>query len=288
MKAAPFAYERPASIEEALELVGMPEAKAIAGGQSLVPMMVMRLVRPALLVDLNRLDELAQLREDGSWLHVGAMVRQRRLERLDRLERLVPLLAAALPSVGHREIRNRGTVGGSIAHADPSAELLLVAATVRARVLVRGPGGEREIPGDELAVGPFQTRLEAGELLTGVRFPLAAAGEGFSFEEVARRHGDYALCGVAVALRRKDDRVGAARVGLLGVGPAPVVEDLTAELADADGAADRWARLGASVAERLSPSSDMHASSGYRRRLARVLVARNLERAWARAGGGDA
>ncbi|MEY2532944.1 MAG: aerobic carbon-monoxide dehydrogenase medium subunit [bacterium] len=283
MKAAPFAYERPASFDEALELLSTPGAKALAGGQSLVPMMAMRLVRPSVLVDLSRVPGLDELRDEGSHVHVGAMTRQRALERWAPLAGRVPLAAAALPSVGHRETRNRGTVGGSLVHADPAAELSLVAATLEAELVVRGARGERTIPGAEFAVGPFQTQVAEDELLTAVRLPAARAGEGFAFEEIARRHGDFALCGVAVSLRRRGDAVARARVGLLGVGPAPQVHDVT-DLLEGDGAATRWASAGDALAERIEPSGDMHASAGYRRRLARVLVTRNLQRAWDDAG----
>jgi carbon-monoxide dehydrogenase medium subunit len=279
VKAAPFAYERPASLEAALELLATPGAKALAGGQSLVPMMAMRLVRPSVLVDLARVPGLGELRDEGHHVHVGATTRQRALERWAPLAQRVPLMAAALPSVGHRETRNRGTVGGSLVHADPAAELLLVAMTLEAEMVVHGAGGERTVAAAEFATGPFQTQVADGELLTAARLPAARAGEGFAFEEIARRHGDFALCGVAVSLRRRGDAVARARVGLLGVGPAPEVHDVT-DLLGGDGAFPRWAAAGEALAERIEPSGDMHASAGYRRRLARVLVTRNIERAW--------
>jgi len=229
-------------------------------------MMAMRLARPGVLVDLGAVSELAALERRDGELVTGAMVRQRALERRAGLAEEVPLLAAALPHIGHREIRNRGTVGGSLAHADPAAELGLVAATLRARIAVRGPDGVREIAGDELVTGPFQTALAPGELLTAVGWPLARAGDGFCFAEVARRHGDFALCGVAVHVRGE-----VARVGLLGVGPAPAVSELNGLL---DPAA-----AGEAIAAAVEPPSDMHAGSGYRRRLVRVLVARCLRSA---------
>jgi 2-furoyl-CoA dehydrogenase FAD binding subunit len=283
VKAAPFAYERPATAGEALELLATPGSKALAGGQSLVPMMAMRLVRPSVLVDLQRVPGLDEIRDEGGHVHVGAMTRQRALERWAPLAQRVPLVAAALPSVGHRETRNRGTVGGSLVHADPAAELSLVAATLEAELVVLGADGERTVAGAEFSVGPFQSQVADGELLTAVRLPAARAGEGFAFEEIARRHGDFALCGVAIALRRRGDAVAHARVGLLGVGPAPVVHDVT-DLLEGDVSAERWAAAGEALAERIEPSGDMHASAGYRRRLARVLVARNLARAWEDAG----
>lgn len=271
MKTAPFRYERPRELSTALTLVRDPDAKALAGGQSLVPVMAMRLARPRILVDLGRVAGLDRTERRDGELITGAMVRQRTLERQPGLAAELPLVAAALPFVGHREVRNRGTVGGSVAHADPSAELGLVAATLRARIEAGSLEGRREIAAEEFVTGPFQTTLGSGELLTAIRWPLAAPGDGFAFEEVARRHGDFALCGVAVHVRRG----GGARIGLLGVAPTPVVHDI-AETEDLDGAAE-------DLAGRVDPPSDMHASAGYRRRLVRVLVARGLRKALAEA-----
>lgn len=272
MKAAPFRYARPRRLDEALELLQDEDAKPLAGGQSLVPMMAMRLARPSLLVDLGGLNELAGIdRRDGE-LVTGATLRQRSLQDRPQLAEELPLVAAALPHIGHREIRNRGTVGGSIAHADPAAELGLVAATLRATIVAQGPSGSREIPADEFVSGPFQTALAPGELLTMVRWPVAQPEDRFAFAEVARRHGDFALCGVAVHLH-PDGAQRAARVGLLGVGPVPVVHELQLS-------PDQLAEATEEIASRLQPSSDMHATAGYRRRLARVLLERCLRRAW--------
>jgi 2-furoyl-CoA dehydrogenase FAD binding subunit len=278
VKAAPFRYERPRSLPEALELLRDSEHKALAGGQSLVPMMAMRLARPGVLVDLASIEELAGVDEREADLVTGAMLRQRSLERRPGLSRELPLVAAALPHVGHREVRNRGTVGGSIAHADPAAELALVAATLRATLVARGSGGSREIPADEFIQGPFQTSLASDELLVEVRWPKARDGDGFAFAEVARRHGDFALCGTAIHVRHEGERLELARVGLLGVGPAPVVHEVSQALSDggSDGAI---AEVAAGLAERAEARSDMHASAGYRRRLVRALVQRGLRRA---------
>jgi len=278
VKAAPFRYGRPRNLDEAVELLRDEDAKPLAGGQSLVPMMAMRLARPSVLVDLSAIPELDGIERRAGELVTGAMTRQRALERRPGVAEELPLVAAALPYVGHREIRNRGTVGGSIAHADPAAELGLVAATLRATVVAEGRDGTREIPADHFIFGPFQTALAAGELLTAVRWPLAQPEDQFAFAEVARRHGDFALCGVAVHLHgRAEPR--SVRVGLLGVGPAPVVHE--AQVSDAEGIAE----LAEQIASGLEPSSDMHATAGYRRRLARVLVERCLRTAWNGAGG---
>ena len=270
MKAAPFRYERPRDLDKALALLRDEESKAIAGGQSLVPMMAMRLARPRILVDLTGVPGLDRVvRHDGQ-LETGTMVRQRTLERRPELSQELPLLAAAIPFVGHREVRNRGTVGGSIAHADPSAELGLVAATLRATIVAQGSGGRREIAGDEFVLGPFQSGLAQDELLTAVRWPVAQPGDGYAFEEVARRHGDFALCGVAVQVRGSS-----TRVGLMGVGPAPLVQELERP------AEGELAQVAERIADGLEPSGDMHASGAYRRRLACVLVERCLRRALA-------
>jgi 2-furoyl-CoA dehydrogenase FAD binding subunit len=271
VKAAPFRYARPRELTEALELLAGSDSKAIAGGQSLVPMMAMRLARPRLLVDLREVG-LDGLERNNSELETGAMVRQRTLELRPGLASELPLLAAAIPCVGHREIRNRGTVGGSIAHADPAAELGLVAATLKATIVAKGSKA-REIAGDEFVLGPFQTALQPQELLTAVRWPVAQPGDGYAFEEVARRHGDFALCGVAVRVRGAS-----ARVGLMGVGPAPLVREL-----ELSGNQDPG-QLAQRIADDLEPSGDMHASGPYRKRLARVLVERCLRRAVEAAG----
>jgi CO/xanthine dehydrogenase FAD-binding subunit len=267
VKAAPFRYERPSGLEQALELLRDSEHKALAGGQSLVPMMAMRLARPQLLVDLGSIRGLDSVSERDGQLVTGEMVRQRSLERRPGLPSELPLVAAALPHVGHREVRNRGTVGGSIAHADPAGELGLVAATLRATVVARGPGGSREIAADQFAQGPFQTALAT-----------ARPGDAFAFAEVARRHGDFALCGAAVHVRREERRIVLARVGLLGIGPTPIVHELTDALAGSD-TGEAVADVAAGLSERVDPGSDMHASASYRRRLVRVLVQRCLARA---------
>ena len=272
MKAAAFRYERPRSLEDALELLRDEESKPIAGGQSLVPMMAMRLARPRVLVDLGWIRCLSEVRHLTGAIETGATVRQRALERDPELALRLPLLAAALPHIGHREIRNRGTVGGSIAHADPAAELGLVAATLDAAIVARSGEGVREIAASEFVLGPLQTALREGELLTAIRWPTARPEERFAFAEVARRHGDFALCGVAVYVQPRPERA-LARIGLMGIGPAPLVRQL--ELRTGDDLADAAGEIASST----EPSSDMHASAGYRRRLARVLTERCLRRA---------
>lgn len=281
MKAAPFQYFRAASVAEAVDaLAGEPTAKVLAGGQSLVPMLAMRLARPRVLVDINRVGALTGLCRDDTGLRVGALVRQRDLE-LDPRAAAVPLVAAALPYIGHRELRNRGTVCGSIAHADPAAELPAVAATLDASLTVSGPAGEREVSARDFFVGPLQTTLRHDEVLTAVRFPVAGPGDGFAFEEVARRHGDFALCGAAVAVHRDGEAPASATVGLFGVGERPVTFEVAARLRETAPTEAALRAIGEDIAAKLTPSDDLHAGAGYRRRLAATLTARCLRRALA-------
>lgn len=274
MKAPPFGYVRPGSVAEAIEVIARDDdAKIIAGGQSLVPLLAMRLTRPSILVDVSRVAELSSLRRDGDTVRIGAAVRQRDLERSAEAGAM-PLIATCLPYVGHREVRNRGTIGGSLCHADPAAELPAVAVALRATLLLQGPGGARTVSARDFFQGPFETALGADEVLTGIRVPVAGAGDRFAFEEVARRHGDFALCGAAAAVRVENGTVTRASLGLLGVAGRPLAFDVTGALAA--GASPR--EVGADVAGRLTPPGDLHASAGYRQRLAAVLAARCLTR----------
>jgi 2-furoyl-CoA dehydrogenase FAD binding subunit len=268
MKAAPFAYVRPATLAEAVaELAaGEGDAKVLAGGQSLVPMLAMRLARPATLVDLGAVAALTVLRRDGDVLEVGAMVRQRELEHSAEAA-AVPLLGMALPWVGHRELRSRGTVGGSIAHADPAAELPAVAACLDAELLVTGPDGERIVPAREFVTGALSTDLGPAEVLTSVRFPVARPGDGHGFGEVARRHGDFALAGVAVRVRGDE-----AVLTAFGVSDRPVTRDGT-DLLRGD---DRPRAAAVLAAEMVDTAGDVHGSADYRRHLLAGLIVREL------------
>jgi carbon-monoxide dehydrogenase medium subunit len=270
MKAAPFAYCRPSSVDEAVSVLAEGDAKVLAGGQSLVPVLAMRLGRPGTLVDITRVPGLDELAVAGGQLHVGAAVRQRRVERSTEVA-AVPLIGRAMPFVGHRELRSRGTVCGSLAHADPAAELPAVAACLGATVVVRGPGGERTVDARELVTGAMTTTVGPDELVTGVRFPVAGPGEGFGFAEIARRHGDFALAGVAVRVRG-DEAVLAA----FGVSDRPVVRELTVD--DPDEAALRPVTA-ALAREVVDTDGDAHGSRAYRARLLGVLTARELVRA---------
>lgn len=275
MKAAPFAYHRPDSVDEAVDALAGGDAKVLAGGQSLVPVLAMRLGRPGTLVDITRLPGLDDLEVTGGVLRIGAAVRQRTVERSD-VARAVPLLGRAMPFVGHRELRSRGTVCGSLAHADPAAELPAVAACLDATVVLRGPRGTREVPARELVVGAMTTTAGPDELITEVRFPAAAPGDGFGFAEIARRHGDYALAGVAVHVRRR----GGATLAAFGVSDRPVVRDVTALLGTDPTEAGLRPSTDALADDIVDTAGDSHGSRGYRARLLGVLAARELVRAY--------
>ena len=288
MKPAPFAYHRPGSVDEALALLAQHggDAKPLAGGQSLIPAMNFRLARPAVLVDLNRLTTLAGIRGGADSLRIGAMTRQRAVERDATVARDAPLLAEALPHIAHPQIRTRGTVGGSLAHADPAAELPAVMVALGATFELHSPRGKRSVPAEEFYTGLFTTALAADELLVEIAIPPRTPRSGSAFMEVARRHGDYALAGVAAVLTLDDaGSCREARIALLSVGDGPVLaikaaKAITGEKPTADAiqeAAD------AAASKDVDPPGDIHASAAYRRQLVGVLVRRALQRACERA-----
>lgn len=284
MKPAPFDYSAPRSVPEALALLADEdrEPKVVAGGQSLIPMLSMRLARPGLLVDITRVPGLGDLGVDASGaLRIGAAVRQRDAAADPRVRDGWPLLAAAIGHIGHPQIRARGTVCGSLVHHDPAAELPAVALASDARFVVAGPAGERTVDAADFFVATFQTAVEPDELLTEVVFP--ARGGGWAFEELARRHGDFATVGVAVLLERAGDTVAAARVVFCGAGPVPVrlpAAEQALTGTDAGPAALDAAR--AAVLAHLDPSDDVHATAAYRREAAAHLLVRACTTAWER------
>jgi len=291
VKPAPFDYFTPATLDEALALLAEHggEAKPLAGGQSLIPAMNFRLARPAVLVDLNGISELAYVRPESGGVAVGAMTRQRVVERSEVVARAAPLLAEALPSIAHPQIRNRGTVGGSIAHADPSAELPAVMLALEARFRARGSTGERSIPAAEFFKGMLETALAPGELLIEIALPPIPARSGTAFLEVARRHGDYALVGVAAIVTLDPrGRCKRARISLLSVGDGPVLATEAGKVvAGQTPSADLLRAAGdAAATHDIDPPSDIHASAAYRRQLAGVLTRRALACAFERAGAG--
>lgn len=287
MKPAAFEYRRPESLDEAISLLaeGGWDAKALAGGQSLVPLLNLRLARPALLVDLNALPELDRIEEANGALRVGALVRQSTLES-HTVQLRCPLVAECLPFVGHFATRNRGTVGGSIAHADAAAELPVALVTLGGSVVAESAAGQREVPAEEFFVTHFTTALEEGELVVETVWPAAAAGCGYAFEELAQRHGDYGLAMAACALRVEDDRAADVRLCLGGVTerPTAVETGIAGRPVDAEAA-----REAAEAARRaVDPAPNVHASAEYLRHLVGVLAERAVLRAWRNAGGAAA
>lgn len=267
MKPAPFAYVRPSSLPEAVTALGSdPEAKVLAGGQSLLPLLSMRLAGPSLLVDINGLPDLDHVTCTPDGVRVGALARHSDVLASAEAARVQPLLRLALEHVAHATIRNRGTTVGSVVHADPASELPAVLALLGGSVDVEGPSGRRTIAVEDLYVGPLETSLHHDEIAVEAFFPALAANAGVAFEEIARRHGDYAMAGLAALVELDDDgAVASARAGFFSVCDQPTVVDLT-------GAADP----GAAALERLEPAADIHATADYRAQLVRVLTPRVL------------
>lgn len=276
MKPAQFHYHAPERLDEATRLLAElgDGAKPLAGGQSLVPMMSLRLATFDHLVDLNQIAGLASIERSNGHLKIGAMVRQATAEHNPEVAASVPLLARALPLIGHFQIRNRGTVGGSVAHADPASELPAVVLALGATIEAAGPDGSRRIPSDEFFLSMWDTALSDGEILSAVEFPVWGTNSGFAIEEVARRHGDFALVGAAVAVQcAQGDTVSRAGISLFGIGPT-AVRAHEAEAALLGGASPE--EVGRIAASTINPADDVHASGAYRRQVAAVVVRRAL------------
>jgi carbon-monoxide dehydrogenase medium subunit len=289
MKTPAFEYQAPRTIDGALALLAehADDAKVLAGGQSLVPLLAMRLARPAQLVDINEIDALSYIRPiNGTGIAFGALTRERTAEHSPLVAERAPVLAEALPFIGHVSIRNRGTIGGSIAHADASAELPAVAVITGAEMVVRSAQGERAVPADDFFVGHFTTSMADDELLTEVRIPSGPDGAGWAFHEIARRHGDFALVGVAAMVTIADGRVGEARIAMMGVADR-AVRASRAEAALGGQPADAGTIEAAAheAIRDLEPASDIHGSAEFRRHLAGVATRRALTTAVGRAGG---
>ncbi len=272
MKPPAFGYAAPRSVEEALAVLGElgAEGKVLAGGQSLLPILNMRLASPAHLVDINKVAGLSAVSADAGGVTVGATARHTEVERDEAAYAVQPLLRQALRLVAHPAIRNRGTTCGSLAHADPAGEMTAVLALTGGAVRLRTSTAEREVAAADFFLGPLESCLRPGELLVSVHFPAFPAGTGTAFVEVARRHGDYALCGVAAAVTRDGDgTVTSARAAYISVSPTPLVLDLT------DAAPD-WAAAGRLARERVDPEADIHSTVAYRRQLVEDLTVRAL------------
>jgi aerobic carbon-monoxide dehydrogenase medium subunit len=284
VKPPAFDYEDPATLDEALGLLAAhgEEARPLAGGQSLVPLLNFRLASPAVVVDLNRVAELATLTVEGDGsFRVGALVRQRVLEEDPVVGERAPLLALATPLIGHPQIRARGTLGGSLAHADPAAELPAAAIALDGTVSVRSRRGARSIPAGSFFASFFETVLEPDELVVSVSFPPPPERAGYAFEEMAVRRGDFALAGAAVSVTLGGDGcVARARVVCVGAGPTPVrlapVEDAVVGHRPSE---DLFSSAAGRVAELVRPPDDVHAGAAYRRRVLGALVRRALHRA---------
>ena len=282
MKLPPVEYEAPTTVAEAIDLLAeyLDEASVLAGGQSLIPLLALRLARPAVLIDINGLAELSEVSETGGWVAIGAVTRDYVAEKSETVAGTVPLLAAALPLIGHEAIRSRGTIGGSLAHADPAAELPAVARALDAEFVVRGQSGERVIPAAQWFEGYLTTSRGPDELLLEVRFPAARPGTGVSFQEVARRHGDFAMVGLAASLVFADGVISDARLAFAGVSDVPVraaaAEDLLVGERPSTELFDEAARRGT---EDLDPPGDLHGSSDYRKTVAAAVVRRGLRAA---------
>ncbi|MFN3348592.1 FAD binding domain-containing protein [Pseudorhodoplanes sp.] len=278
MKPAPFDYIRPDSLEEVCAILAADEgARIIAGGQTLVPMLAMRLARPSRLVDIQRLRELSDIREDNSAIVIGAATRQAIAEKHDLVATRLPLLAKALPWVGHPPTRNRGTVGGSIAHADPSAEIPLVSVTLDAEIVLHSEGGMEIMLANDFFVGPMVTAIPMGACLTAVRFPVWADKRiGVGFHEISARRSDFAF--VSAAAQVAVDAAGVCArcaIGIGGAGDRPVRLDGASAALVGTKLSDREIRDAvAGDADQLETISDLHASADYRRRVAAVLAGR--------------
>ena len=282
MKLPPFDYQAPETVSAAVELLAehLDEASVLAGGQSLIPLLAMRLAHPAVLIDINGIDELSGVTVTDGWVGIGAMTREYVAEESGTVAESLPLLAAALPLIGHEAIRSRGTIGGSLAHADPAAELPAVARALDAEFVVRSQSGERVIPAADWFEGYLTTSRRPDELLVEVRFPAAGRGTGISFQEVARRHGDFAVAGLAASLTLSDGAISDARLAFAGISDVPVratdAEELLVGERPSPELFDEAARLATGD---IDPPADLHGSSDYRRKVAAALVRRGLRAA---------
>ncbi|HEU4674744.1 MAG TPA: FAD binding domain-containing protein [Motilibacteraceae bacterium] len=290
MKPAPFTYHRPETLAEALDVLGQVGAhgKVLAGGQSLLPVLSMRLAAPEHVVDVNRLAELAFVRSDpAEGVTVGALARHAAVHRDEAAARVQPLLREALGLVAHPVIRNRGTTVGSLAHADPSGEMTAVLALLGGTVELASVAGRRTCAAADFFLGPLESDVRPGELAVSAWFPALGVRAGTAFEEIARRHGDYAMAGAAalVELDASGSGISSARVAYLSMAPTPVVVDVSAAAPGVSDASSETAWGGAvdGAVAQLEPEGDIHATADYRLHLARVLTGRALVRAAGRA-----
>ena len=291
MKPAPFEYQAPESIPEVLELLAEHgyDAKVLAGGQSLVPMMNFRLVQPAVVVDINNIPELSYIESQGKGIKIGALTRHSMVERSPVIEEKAPLIHETMPQIATVQIRNRGTIGGSLAHADPSAELVVVSTALEAKFRIQSQKGERVVPAKEFFVGLLMTVLEPEELLVEIQIPQLPPRSGWSLKEVARRPHDFALVGVAAVLTLDSKgRCENARLVYLSAGDGPISAPGAAGMLIGEQPTPDLIQAVAekAAADEIDPGSDIHATADFRRHLANVLTRRALDEAFERAGGG--
>ncbi len=288
MKPAPFDYVRPGTLDEVLALLGQHggEAKILAGGQSLMPLLNFRMLRPAILVDVNKIEAMAFLREEGRGLRVGALTRHHTLETSPLVRERFPALSAAMEHVAHLAIRNRGTIGGSLSHADPAAELPMMAMLLDAVIHTHAPSGERAHDAADFFLGPLTSVLDEDEIVTEIELPGLDPGTGWAFEEFSQRSGDFAIAAAGVLMRVQDGRIAEARIALMGVDETPVrLREIEASLLGASPDRALAREAAAQAGEAVHPNTDLKASGEYRRHLVRAIVERVLIAAWARAQG---
>jgi carbon-monoxide dehydrogenase medium subunit len=280
MKPPPFQYHDPATVAEAVNLLStLDNAKLLAGGQSLMPMLNMRFVLPDHVIDLNRVEGLSYIREANGVLEIGAMTRQRDIEFSDVVKAKVPLLSEAMTQIGHRQTRNRGTIGGSLCHLDPAAEMVAVSAAHDATVVVQGPNGQREIPFAEFPVAFMTPAIELNEIVTAIRFPLWKAGHKSAFIEFARRHGDFAIVSAAALLELDGGKIARASVTVGGVGVAPVRCTAVEQAISGQAPSSDLFIKACESCRSIEATEDIHATAEYRQHLAAVLSRRALEKA---------
>ncbi len=287
MKPAPFVYHAPTTVDEVTGLLTVhgEDAKVLAGGQSLIPMLNMRLARFDALIDIGRIGDLRNVHRANGTLRIGAMVRQCDVDESAEIATAVPLLAAATPFIGHFQIRSRGTLGGSIAHADPAAEYPAVALALDAEFEVTGSAGPRTIAAADFFTGMWSTILTPDQIVVAARFPVWGPGAGFAVDEVARRHGDFAIAGAAVGVRIAGARIDRAAIALFGMGGTPLrARNAEVGLVGAEASDIDPREVGQVAVKGLDPPDDVHASRELRRRIGATVVARALGRAVKEAG----
>ena len=286
MKPPPFEYHAPRTLDEAVTLIAtLPNAKLLAGGQSLMPMLNMRYVLPDHVIDLNRIPSLNYIRAEADAVEIGALTRQSEIAASPVIQRRLPILVEALHHVGHIQTRNRGTIGGSLCHLDPAAELPAVAMLLDAEILIAGPRGQRYLPMRDFPAYYMTPALEPDEIVTGVRFPVPPLGHGYGFEEFARRRGDFAIVAVGTILTGSTALIERAAVVVAGVGAAPIRITAAEEILKGATPSEDMIREAAAKCGEIEAMEDAYASADYRRHLARVLASRALARSAARLAG---